>query len=459
MKEPEQNFSPESIDQMTERFFSELPGQDSRLMADLYQTYSPIREENSRSLQRIWSRFAMAQEQYLPLQEGQIETGSASRTQRTKNVRAPAIRLDGPVPGSFQRPSQPLTRRSRRSFWWRFSSGVSAAVILLALLSLLLLTHTFLASNPQTNLGASLVLAEGPQLNQNIMFRVKSSEGGQYLAEISFDTYNGRTWSNSAVSSSRLPAHKRMVSETSSVRLVTQQITVVNPPGELQPYIFGAGQIASVDQATTVLINKKTGSQIAELLNNGKSLAAGEQFTVQSYVSSASVAELISASAILPPYAHPPAPDDATSAIFQTYLQVPSNLDPRILEKALQVTTGAKSRYDMAVDLENYLRSNYTYNTTIILPSGQEGVSWFLFHSGKQGFCNYFATAMVVMARELGMPTRVVVGYTNGTFDAKTQDWVVHGSDAHAWTQIYFAGYGWINFEPSPSFSQFPRPL
>ena len=49
--------------------------------------------------------------------------------------------------------------------------------------------------------------------------------------------------------------------------------------------------------------------------------------------------------------------------------------------------------------------------------------------------------------------------YTLGTFDAKAQTWVVHGSDAHAWTQIYFAGYGWINFEPSASFSPFTRPL
>jgi transglutaminase-like putative cysteine protease len=84
---------------------------------------------------------------------------------------------------------------------------------------------------------------------------------------------------------------------------------------------------------------------------------------------------------------------------------------------------------------------------------------WLLFQSNHSVFCNYFASAMAVMARELGMPARVVVGYTAGTFDAKTHDWVVHGSDAHAWTQIYFAGYGWINFEPSPSFSQFPRPL
>jgi Transglutaminase-like superfamily/Domain of unknown function (DUF4129) len=105
------------------------------------------------------------------------------------------------------------------------------------------------------------------------------------------------------------------------------------------------------------------------------------------------------------------------------------------------------------------LRTHYNYNTNINLPPGQEGVSWFLFRSGNQGFCNYFATAMAVMARELGIPARVVAGYASGKVDPKTHQLVVRGSDAHAWTQVYFAGYGWVNFEPSASFSQFSRPL
>jgi hypothetical protein len=123
------------------------------------------------------------------------------------------------------------------------------------------------------------------------------------------------------------------------------------------------------------------------------------------------------------------------------------------------VTTGAKNMYDMAVDLESYLRDNYTYDTNINLPPDQEAVSWFLFRSGNRGFCNYFATAMAVMARELGMPARVVAGYSSGTYDSKTQQWIIRGSNAHAWTQIYFADYGWINFEPSASFPTFTRPL
>jgi hypothetical protein len=66
---------------------------------------------------------------------------------------------------------------------------------------------------------------------------------------------------------------------------------------------------------------------------------------------------------------------------------------------------------------------------------------------------------MTIMARELGIPARVVEGYTNGKYDVKQNQWVIRGTDAHSWVQIYFAGYGWVNFEPSASFSTFSRPI
>jgi len=445
MKEHEQHFSPESIDQLTERFFDKLPAQDSRLIADLYQAYTPSAEENSRSLQRIWSHFAQVQEHRMLLQEGH---------------------LGAPVPGSFQQPPQPLPRGSRRSLWRRLSGGVTVAVVLLIVLSWVLLIHAFPKGSPPTTLAASLTLDGGPRLNQNIVFLVKSSEGGQYLAAISFDTYDGHTWRTAVVSSSQLPANKRTVSEGSPVHLVTQQITVVNPAGEQQPYIFGAGQIASVDQPTILLVDKRTGSQVAVLRNNGQHLATGDQYTVQSYVSSADIATLRSiplpadAPKLPPNYDGPLPPTYYNPAILRAYLQLPK-IDPRVKDLAQTIVTNAHATtmYDKAKALENYLRSNYKYNVNVNLPPGQEGISWFLFHSGNQGFCNYFASAMTIMARLLGMPARVIDGYTIGQFDPKHNEWIIRGVDAHLWTQVYFAGYGWINFEPSPSFAPFVRPL
>ena len=462
MKEPEQHFSPESIDQQTERFFGELPAQESRLIADLYQTYTPDAEEQSRSLQRIWSRFAQAQ-------EGQRRPGSTHlSTEGTKDVNAHTGRQGAPVPGSFQQPPQPLPRGSRRSLWSRLSGGVTVAVVLLIVLSWVLLTHTFPNGSPHTTLGASLTLDGGPHLNQNIAFLVKSSESGQYLATISFDTYDGHTWRNAAVSSSQLPANKRTISEGSPVHLVTQQITVVNPHGEQQSYIIGAGQIASVDQPTTLLIDKTTGSLLAVLRNNDQPLATGDHYTVQSYVSSADITMLqsIPLPADAPSFTYDPAHPDLLPpvtwydpTILNADLQLPKTLNPKIKQLAESITAGYSTMYDKAKALENYLHDHYIYNVNVSLPPGQEAVSWFLFNSGNQGFCNYFATAMAIMARAVGIPARVVAGYTSGKYDIKQHEWLIHGFDAHLWTQVYFAGYGWINFEPSASFAPFTRPL
>src|SRR5579862_3806806 len=114
MKEPEQHFSSESIDQLTERFFSELSAHDRRLIADLYETYTPFREENSRSLERIWNRFAQ-------VQAGQRQPGSTDFTEGPIDVNAQANSLGAPVSGSFQQPLQPFPRRSHRSLWKRLS--------------------------------------------------------------------------------------------------------------------------------------------------------------------------------------------------------------------------------------------------------------------------------------------------------------------------------------------------
>ena len=317
------------------------------------------------------------------------------------------------------------------------------------------------------NFTDTLTLGGNPNLSDDIVFTLTSTDNGQYLQSLSFDNYNGRTWSNSASGSSSVPQGNYAYDSAADLRPVQQRITVVNPPGEQQPYLFGASQIASSDQAAQVVRRKTDGSTIAWLRTNGR-LAAGNQYNVTSYVSNADVStlETVPLPKDAPAFTyhpnHPEAAPPVTSydpAILQSYLQLPPHLDLNIKILAKSITNGAKTMYDMVADLENYLRSHYNYNTNINLPPGQEGVSWFLFRSGNQGFCNYFATAMAIMARELGIPARVVAGYASGKADPKTHQIVVRGSDAHAWTQVYFAGYGWVNFEPSHSFSTFARPL
>jgi transglutaminase-like putative cysteine protease len=312
------------------------------------------------------------------------------------------------------------------------------------------------------NFTDTLTLGGNPNLTNDIVLTVKTDDGTQYLESLSYDTYNGRGWQLSPTYGSAYSANNVNYDQSSDVRVVHEQITIVNPPGEQKAYILGASQIASLDQPAQIVSSSSNGAVVAWLRTNGK-LAAGNQYNVISYVSAADIKTLESVPMPANAPTYPSNFDGPISVnyydpnILHTYLQLPPNLDPRILQVAKEQTASASSMYDKALALQSYLQS-FTYDTNVTLPPGVEGTSWLLFDSGHRAFCNYFATAMAVMARELGMPARVVAGYTHGTYDPKTKEWVVRGSDAHLWTQIYFAGYGWVNFEPSPGFKTFDRP-
>jgi hypothetical protein len=310
-----------------------------------------------------------------------------------------------------------------------------------------------------------LTLGGSPNLTNTPVFHVKTSDGTQYLIYSTYDQYDGaRNWISGPQLATANRANTVYSDESLDLRPVNQTIQVINPPGEQYAYIFGASQIAATNQATQLISNKSDGETVAWLRNNGK-LAAGDTYTVVSYVSNADVQTLRSvpmpgaATALPPHYDGEPPPTTFDPNTLQTYTKLPSGLDPRIKEKALEITTNQTTMYDKVSALESYLRNNFTYDSTIAAPPpGVEAASWFLFNS-KRGFCNYFATAMTLMARELGIPARVAAGYTNGVYNSKTSEQDVTGVDAHAWTQIYFAGYGWVNFEPSNTFSQFVRPI
>jgi transglutaminase-like putative cysteine protease len=309
-----------------------------------------------------------------------------------------------------------------------------------------------------------LTLGGSPNLTNTPVFHVKTSDGTQYLIYSSYDQYDGaRNWISGSQSAVNSQANTVYSDGSLDLRQVNQTIQVVNPPGEQYAYIFGSSQIVATNQATQLIANKSDGEIVAWLRNNGK-LVAGDTYTVVSYVSDADVQTLRGvpmpdAAPQLPPHFDGQAPPTVFNpSVLGTYTKLPAGLDPRIKAKALELAANQSTMYDKVTAIENYLRSNFTYDANISAPPpGVEAAAWFLFDSHR-GFCNYFATAMTLMARELGIPARVAVGYTNGKYDAKTSQWDISGTDAHAWTQVYFAGYGWINFEPSSTFSQFVRP-
>ncbi|MBI2872148.1 MAG: DUF3488 domain-containing protein [Chloroflexi bacterium] len=117
---------------------------------------------------------------------------------------------------------------------------------------------------------------------------------------------------------------------------------------------------------------------------------------------------------------------------------------------AESIVAGAPTDYDKAVRLEQFLLESYPYDLTVEpVPPGRDAVDFFLFEQ-QAGYCAQFATAMAVMARQVGLPARVAIGYLPGVYDPMTGAYAVRVGDAHAWVEIHFQNRGWIAFDPTP---------
>ena len=144
---------------------------------------------------------------------------------------------------------------------------------------------------------------------------------------------------------------------------------------------------------------------------------------------------------------------DAAGSQDSRYLDVPvtSHL-PDVRALAQEITEDATTTYDQALALQSYLRSaqNFAYDTELAAPQTDDAV-WDFLTSGR-GYCVQFATAMTIMARTLGIPARLAVGFLPGSPDKERRGtWVVTARQAHAWPELYFAGAGWVRFEPTPA--------
>jgi transglutaminase-like putative cysteine protease len=133
----------------------------------------------------------------------------------------------------------------------------------------------------------------------------------------------------------------------------------------------------------------------------------------------------------------------------ERYLRLPP-LDPRIRTLADQITASAPTPYARAGAIEAYLRSHYRY--TLQLPTGTQPdpIAYFLF-TRRQGHCEYFASSMAIMLRTVGIPSRVVNGFSGGEFNDITSQYVIRASDAHSWVEAYIPGQGWVTFDPTPA--------
>jgi transglutaminase-like putative cysteine protease len=192
----------------------------------------------------------------------------------------------------------------------------------------------------------------------------------------------------------------------------------------------------------------------------------GDQYTVRSAVDAETVSELKAASTSYPQW------------VLDEYLQLPTDITLRTKELAKNIASGFSNPYDIVTAITDYLRNNIEYNQSISQPPpNQERIDWFLFDY-KKGFCNYYASAEVILLRSLGIPARMAVGFAQGEREvpripqlppgagreiiseqiSETSTYVVRQKDAHAWPEVFFPGIGWAIFEPTVSQPPLFRP-
>jgi transglutaminase-like putative cysteine protease len=130
-------------------------------------------------------------------------------------------------------------------------------------------------------------------------------------------------------------------------------------------------------------------------------------------------------------------------------LLLPEKLDVRIPRLAREIIEGAPTEDLKARAIEKYLRRNYGYTLQLLPREVPDPLAHFLFERRK-GHCEYFASAMAVMLRTVGIPSRVVTGFASGVYNPLTGWQVVRASDAHSWVEAWIAGHGWRTFDPTP---------
>ncbi|MEG0286837.1 MAG: transglutaminase domain-containing protein [Vagococcus sp.] len=140
------------------------------------------------------------------------------------------------------------------------------------------------------------------------------------------------------------------------------------------------------------------------------------------------------------------------------YLQLPGNYSPKVTDLANELTKDKHNLMDKVESIELYLKTSpdlrYSKSETVYPHDKQDYVEHFLFES-QVGYCDNFSTSMVVMLRSVGIQARWVKGFNTGIVTAREGDldvYSIRNQDAHSWVEVYFDGFGWIPFEPTPTF-------
>ena len=272
-----------------------------------------------------------------------------------------------------------------------------------------------------------------------------TTEVASYWRLTSLERYDGRIWSSSGsfrTARGRLPSG---VSTRARARAVVQHfdirgLSAIWLPAAYRPQAFDGPRGVAFDPDSSSLLTDQDSSD-------------GLRYSVESALPQLDPGELAAAPPTLP------------DAVRARYLDLPADLPDRVRREAHRVTaasaancqrlgcspaergSGRLSTFHAARALQDWFRTNFTYTLEVEPGHGERAIVRFLLE--RRGYCEQFAGAYAAMARAIGLPSRVAVGFTPGARDGDT--FRVTAREAHAWPEVYLAGYGWVAFEPTPT--------
>ena len=286
-------------------------------------------------------------------------------------------------------------------------------------------------------------------LSDNIVMHVRATQPGYFLS-MTYDLWDGTTWSDQRnvskpmvidggspfyIESGALSGRSVLAP---SIAFQGSDIQTFYVEAPMANTVLGASQPATIWFPGSKLYVDQSDSSI----RTGVAITPGTVYTVISSDSEQGPTTLTSDNysvALLP---------KPIRIALQPYLELPRRYE-RVRKLTLAITDHTHGVYNKVAALESWMKSHVHYSLDIPpLTPGQDSVNQFLFHT-RTGYCEQISTALAVMLRSIGIPTREAVGYVPGNFNPLTDLFDVRASDAHAWVQVWFPGYGWQNFDPT----------
>ena len=370
---------------------------------------------------------------------------------------AEEARLAGAALLSRAQVSQPGTITSR--FFWS-TNGIAIGALCLTLL-IFIVTPRIGAGFFEKNRGdlirmsgfsekVDLGMVGSVKLDNTVVMRIEFPDHKgplierMYFRGASYDAYDGRSWSNTL--HDRQPLARSLDGEfvVAAGRLPESSLGLrqdILVEALDTPVLFGVPFVESVKGAFLAVLVDGMGDVSLPYVP-----ATRFQYSVRSIPTRLSADD------------RGRIQTDYSESFLRRFLQLPA-ASQRVADLARQIVQPAASPYGMAAAVERHLKQSYQYSLDLGTAPAVNPVEDFLFVR-KTGYCDHYATAMVVLLRTLGIPSRLAIGFAQGEWNDVGGYYTVRQRDAHAWAEVYFPNSGWVTFDPTPNVPlALPHPL